>query len=71
MDALSNLLDNVVTTVSSFLTNNPMILLAVLIVGVMWLFLSDDDDYRYRRGRRDYRDDRYRDDRYYDDRDYR
>lgn len=71
MDALSNLLDNVVTTVSSFLTNNPMILLAVLIVGVMWLFLSDDDDYRYRRGRRDCRDDRYRDDRYYDDRDYR
>ena len=40
--------------------------LAILIIGLLWLFLSDDDDYRYRRGRRDYRDDRY-----YDDRDYR
>lgn len=67
MDALSNMLDTVVDTVSTFLTNNPMVLLALLIVGGLWLFLSDDDDYRYRgRGRRDYRGDRY-----YDDRDYR
>lgn len=66
MDALSNMLDTVVDTASNFLTNNPMVLLALLIVGGLWLFLSDDDDYRYRRGRRDYRDDRY-----YDDRDYR
>lgn len=69
MDTLSNLLGSVVDTASNFLTNNPMVLLALLIVGGLWLFLSDDDDYRYRgRGRRD---DRYRDDRYYDDRDYR
>ena len=69
MDALSNMLDTVVDTVSTFLTNNPMVLLALLIVGGLWLFLSDDDDYRYRgRGRRD---DRYYDDRYRDDRDYR
>ena len=68
MDALSNMLDTVVDTASNFLTNNPMVLLALLIVGGLWLFLSDDDDYRYRRGRRD---DRYYDDRYRDDRDYR
>ena len=71
MDALSNMFDTVVDSVSSFLTSNPLVLIAILIIGLMWLFLSDDDAYRYRRGRRDYRDDRYRDDRYYDDRDYR
>ena len=43
-----------------------MILLALAIVGGLWLFLSDDDDDRYRRGRGD---SRYYDDRY--DRDYR
>ena len=71
MDSISNLLDTVIDTVSNFVMSNPIVLIAILVMGGLWLFLSDDDDYRYRRGRRDYRDDRYRDDRYYDDRDYR
>ncbi|PZP00994.1 MAG: hypothetical protein DI609_05260 [Corynebacterium urealyticum] len=67
MDSISNLLDTVIDTVSNFVMSNPIVLLAILVMGGLWLFLSDDDDYRYRgRGRRDYRDDRY-----YDDRDYR
>ena len=67
MDSISNLLDTVIDTVSNFVMSNPIVLIAILVMGGLWLFLSDDDDYRYRgRGRRDYRDDRY-----YDDRDYR
>jgi hypothetical protein len=66
METITTAVGNAFATVANFLSANPMILLALAVVGGLWLFLSDDDDDRYRRGRGD---SRYYDDRY--DRDYR